>query len=65
MVLVAERPLTLDEANYALTLATTEGRPTSHAELQENVWKGDFKSTVRNIYGLFISVYNSKLFFIH
>jgi ankyrin repeat protein len=66
IMLAATRPLTLDEANIALTLATEESRPLSHDELDSKLWaKEGFKSTVKNLCGLFITVHNSKLFFIH
>lgn len=38
MVLAAARPLTVDEANIALTLASKRGRFDSHAELESNMW---------------------------
>ena len=66
IMLAATRPLTLDEANIALTLATEESRPLSHDELDSKLWpKEGFKSTVKNLCGLFITVHDSKLFFIH
>ncbi|KAJ3491090.1 hypothetical protein NLG97_g5654 [Lecanicillium saksenae] len=65
IMLAARRPLTLDEANYALTLATAEIEIKTHAELDEECWKGDFKSVVKNFCGLLVSVYDGKLSFIH
>ncbi|KAN0084852.1 hypothetical protein V8E54_001319 [Elaphomyces granulatus] len=66
IMLAATRPLTLDEANIALTLATEESRPLSHDELDSKLWpKEVFKSTVKNLCGLFITVHDSRLFFIH
>ena len=66
IVLAAARPLTLDEANIALTLAMKEDRFPSCAVLKSDLWpKHDFKSIVQNLCGLFINVYDSKLFFIH
>jgi hypothetical protein len=66
IMLAATRPLTLDEANIALTLVTEESRPLSHDELDTKLWaKEGFKSTVKNLCGLFITVHDSKLFFIH
>ncbi|KAL7961974.1 hypothetical protein V8C34DRAFT_301690 [Trichoderma compactum] len=45
LILAAERPLTLTEANYALTLALGDGF-SSHEELQKNIWPQDrFKTT--------------------
>ncbi|KAF3073748.1 hypothetical protein CFAM422_003956 [Trichoderma lentiforme] len=65
IVLAAERPLTLDEANYALTLALRD-EFSSHEELQENLWPQDrFKTTPGNLCGLFISIHDSKLYLIH
>ncbi|KAL6701958.1 hypothetical protein J3F84DRAFT_356272 [Trichoderma pleuroticola] len=65
IVLAAERPLTLDEANYALTLALGD-EASSHEKLQENLWPQDrFKTTPGNLCGFFISIHDSKLSFIH
>ncbi|QYS97233.1 NACHT_N domain-containing protein [Trichoderma simmonsii] len=65
IVLAAERPLTLDEANYALTLALGDDF-SSHEKLQENLWPQDrFKTTPGNLCGLFISIHDSKLYLIH
>ncbi|KAL7908806.1 hypothetical protein GGI35DRAFT_413879 [Trichoderma velutinum] len=65
IVLAAERPLTLDEANYALTLELGD-EFSSHEKLQENLWPQDrFKTTPGNLCGLFISIHDSKLSFIH
>ena len=64
IVLAATRPLTLEEANIALSIATQMGSCKSHRSLE--LWPSTtFKSTVQNICGLFISVYDSKLFLIH
>ena len=66
IVLAAARPLTLDEANIALTLALEKQRFDSHASLVSKMWPTNlFESTVKNLCGLFISVYESKLSFIH
>ncbi|KAB8234140.1 uncharacterized protein BDW43DRAFT_64210 [Aspergillus alliaceus] len=66
IVLAAARPLTLDEANVALTLALQKQPFTSHTALESNLWpRKVFKSTVKNLCGLFISVHESKLSFIH
>ncbi|KAJ6783058.1 hypothetical protein PWT90_05383 [Aphanocladium album] len=65
IILAATRPLTLDEANYALTMALADDSLTTHAELTEDRWKRDFKATVKNLCGLVISVYDGHLFFIH
>ncbi|RSM00604.1 hypothetical protein CEP52_009015 [Fusarium oligoseptatum] len=67
IVLAAERPLNLDEANYALTLASAEPKGfASHDELVDDCSPSDsIQSIIENICGLFISVYDSKLYFIH
>ncbi|RYP67000.1 hypothetical protein DL771_007496 [Monosporascus sp. 5C6A] len=65
IILAAVQPLTLDEANFALTLALQEERFTSHAALQSDLWPSNFGSIVKNLCGLFINVYDSKLSFIH
>ena len=66
IILAAARPLTLDEANIALTLALEKQRFDSHASLVSKMWPRHlFESTVKNLCGLFISVYESKLSFIH
>ena len=65
MLLAATRPLTLDEVNIALTLATKDKSRTSHDALDNGLWQGTFRSTVKNLCGLFITVHDSKLFFIH
>ncbi|CAI7577913.1 unnamed protein product [Penicillium glandicola] len=66
IILAAARPLTLDEANVALTLALAEEDFISHATLENDLWpKNNFESIVKGLSGLFISVHDSKLFFIH
>ena len=66
IVLAAKRPLTLKEANFALTLALQNHPFTSYGALESEVWPDEnFKSTVKNLCGLLISIYDSKLFFIH
>ncbi|KAJ5248263.1 hypothetical protein N7497_008324 [Penicillium chrysogenum] len=66
IILAAARPLTLDEANVALTLALAEEDSTSHSALENDLWpKNNFESIVKGLSGLFISVHDSKLFFIH
>jgi ankyrin repeat protein len=66
IILAAAQPLTLDEANIALTLALQKEQFMSHAALQSSLWPSkNFQSTVKNICGLFINVYDSKLSFIH
>ena len=66
IVLAAARPLSLDEANIALTMALEKDGFDSHDDLEADLWaQDDFKSVVKNLCGLFINVYDSKLFFIH
>jgi ankyrin repeat protein len=66
IILAAAQPLTLDDANVALTLASQEQRFASCAAVESELWPRDnFRSIVKNLCGLFISVYDSKLSFIH
>jgi hypothetical protein len=66
IVLAAAQPLTLDETNVALTLALRKEWFASYAALESDLWPtSSFKTVVKNLCGLFISVYNSKLSFIH
>ncbi|EHK18076.1 uncharacterized protein TRIVIDRAFT_159832, partial [Trichoderma virens Gv29-8] len=66
IVLAATRPLTLEEANNALALAVEEGGFSAYATLQGKLWpQNTFKTTVQNLCGLFISIHDSKLWFIH
>lgn len=65
IVLAAVEPLTLQEANIALTLA---GKKLwrSIDELEEDMWPSeDFKRIIENATGLFIRVHDSRVFFIH
>ncbi|KAL7801825.1 hypothetical protein V8C43DRAFT_324724 [Trichoderma afarasin] len=68
ILLAATRPLTLAEANFALTLATAEPehRFKSHATLQDELWSLDnVKDDLKKLCGLFITVNDGKLYFIH
>ncbi|PON29941.1 hypothetical protein TGAM01_v201307 [Trichoderma gamsii] len=67
IMLAAARPLSLDEANVALTLALEKQWYTSFAEFEEDKWHDpeSFKIAVKNLCGLLISVYDSQLFFLH
>ncbi|EEP79334.1 predicted protein [Uncinocarpus reesii 1704] len=66
IVLAAAVPLTLDQANLALTLALQKKRLGSYTTMESDTWpRKDFKTTVKNLCGLFVSVYDSKLSFIH
>ncbi|MCJ1264872.1 hypothetical protein MMC22_004747 [Lobaria immixta] len=64
IVVAARRPLSLDEANIALSIATQKESCKSHRTLE--LWPSpSFKSTIQDMCGLFISVYDSKVFLIH
>ncbi|KAH8744416.1 hypothetical protein F5882DRAFT_455073 [Hyaloscypha sp. PMI_1271] len=64
ILLAAARPLTLDEANIALTLALQKQRFTSHATLKSKLWSTKvFRNTVKSLCGLFISI--AREFLIH
>ena len=63
LVLSAAEPLTLDQANVALVLALDNGI-TTHTEMKSKLWP-KFEKTVINLCGLFISVHDKKLYFIH
>jgi ankyrin repeat domain-containing protein 50 len=69
IVLAATHRLTLDEANIALTLASSKQRILTNAALELEMWPREptdnFKSAVRNFCGLFINIYDSKLYLIH
>lgn len=66
IVLAARRPLSLDEMNVALTVALREESFASYGALEEGMWqKENFKRVVQNTCGLFISVHNSRIFFMH
>lgn len=66
IVLAAGRPLTLNEANFALTLAMKEERFPSSELLESELGSNQaFKDTVQSLVGPFISVYDSRLYFIH
>ncbi|KAL7937040.1 ankyrin repeat-containing domain protein [Trichoderma chlorosporum] len=66
ILLAATRPLTLEEVNFALTLATKKQPFDSHDALEAELWpSNNFKNDVKNLCGLFISVYDGKLSFIH
>ena len=64
LIVAATRPLSLQEVNIALTLATQKGSCTSHREL--DLWPSDgFKSTIQNMCGLLVSVHDGKVSLIH
>lgn len=60
------RPLTLDEASVALTMALENGLLDSHAALKSKMRpSGRFKNIVNHSCGLILCVHDSKLSFIH
>lgn len=64
IIVAATRPLGLAEANIALALACHRGYCDSPETIDS--WPPqDFKSTVQNICGLFVSVHDEKLSLIH
>ncbi|KAK1144425.1 hypothetical protein N8T08_005578 [Aspergillus melleus] len=66
LVLAAERPLTLLEANIALTLALQEQVMDSHVDVMDGTWSLlSFERVVKRYCGLFISMHDSNLSFIH
>ena len=63
IIVAATRPLSLMEANIALTLAQ-QGWCTSHKTL--DLWSlQNFRSLVQNICGFFVSIHDEKLSLIH
>ena len=55
IVVAARRPLTLDEANDALSIATQKKSCESYKKLE--LWPStSFKSTIQNLCGLFIGI---------
>ena len=64
LIVAATRPLSLEEANAALTLATQDPPPKSYGEVK--LWPlSNFQSIVQDICGLFVSVHDGKLSLIH
>lgn len=64
LIVAATRPLSLEEANIALTLATQDPRPKLCEEVK--LWPlSNFQSIVQDICGLFVSVHDRKLSLIH
>ena len=63
-IVAATRPLSLQEANMALTIATQGESCRSQRAL--DLWPPkSFTTTVRNMCGLFVSVHDGRLFLIH
>ena len=66
LIVAATRPLNLQEVNIALTLATQEASCTSYEALDQSLWpQQNFKSTVRNMCGLFVNIHDGKVSLIH
>ncbi|KAM3526251.1 hypothetical protein MY4038_006903 [Beauveria bassiana] len=65
LVLVAETPLTLAEANYALTLAGASTKPRKHDDLTARCYGADFRSTGKSLCGLIITIHDGCLHFMH
>ncbi|KJK95156.1 hypothetical protein H633G_00959 [Metarhizium anisopliae BRIP 53284] len=65
IVLAATRPLHLDEANFALTMALQKDEFKSYEQFKVSIWPGDFKSVVKDLCSHLINVYDEHLFFIH
>ncbi|KAF4882364.1 Vegetative incompatibility protein HET-E-1 [Colletotrichum fructicola] len=64
IILAATRPLTLDEINWALTLQAKDFM--NQDEFEDDLWPRErLKVTVKNLCGLFVSVFNEKVSFIH
>lgn len=64
LIVATTRPLTLGEANVALTLAMQKPPPESRREV--DLWPlSNFESIVQDICGLFVSVHDGKLSLIH
>ena len=66
LIVAATRPLSLQEVNIALTLATQKASCTSYEALDQDLWpQQNFKSIVRNMCGLFVSIHDGKISLIH
>lgn len=66
LIVAATRPLSLQEVNIALTLATQKPSCTSYEALDQDLWpQKNFKSIVRNMCGLFVSIHDGKVSLIH
>ena len=66
LIVAATRPLSLQEINIALTLASRKAQFTSHEVLNEDLWPPqNIESFIRNLCGLFVSVHDGMVFLIH
>ncbi|KAJ6093116.1 hypothetical protein N7486_008405 [Penicillium sp. IBT 16267x] len=64
ILLAAMEPLTLDEANMALT--TVLAKQDSQPVLVSDMWGPDvFKEIVKDLCGLLVNIHGSKLYFMH
>ncbi|KAF5494939.1 Vegetative incompatibility protein HET-E-1 [Colletotrichum siamense] len=64
IILTATRPLSLEEVNYALTAQERNFR--NFEAFEDDMWPSDgLKTTVKNLCGLFINVFEEKVSFIH
>lgn len=64
IIIAATRPLTLDEVNCSLVLQEQEFK--NYDSLKSRLWRPDnFKRTVKNLCGLFVSVYDNKVSLMH
>lgn len=62
ITVAAQKPLTVDEINVALAIGTQEAKSYSDLDLDPPEM---FKDNVRQICGLFITVYDSKVYLLH
>ncbi|OAA77529.1 Ankyrin repeat-containing domain protein [Akanthomyces lecanii RCEF 1005] len=65
IVLAAVRPLSVEEANYAPTLALENDGFETHAELEAGCWKTGLGTVVKNFSGFILGIYDDRLSFIH
>ena len=66
IIVASTRPLSLREVNIALSLATQKASCMSYEALEQDLWpQQDFKSIIRNICGLFVSIHDGKVTLIH
>lgn len=64
IIVAAKRPLNLQEANIALTMATQEPKCATHDDL--DLWpERTFASFVKNLCGLLVTVHNNTLSLLH
>ncbi|ETS77629.1 hypothetical protein PFICI_09691 [Pestalotiopsis fici W106-1] len=61
IILAAQRPLTLSEMNVAVNMQSNH-RKFSDLDLEADA---DFKSTLRSLCGLFVSIHHGKVYFLH